>query len=56
MTSEERQARIDELFQQAIDLPSDDRVRFLERECTDDEAEIRREVERTAEGSRAGRS
>jgi eukaryotic-like serine/threonine-protein kinase len=51
----ERWTRIEELFHRAVELPAEQRSRFLDRECSGDET-LRREVEsliRESDGSEA---
>jgi len=45
MTPEERQARIDDIFSQAIELDESERAQFLQRACKGEATEFRREVE-----------
>ena len=48
MTPDEREARIDELFHAASELPREERASLLDRECAEDPAEIRPALEAAA--------
>ena len=46
MTLQDRQGRIDELFAEAIDVPSSHRDSFLDDACANDPPEIRANVDK----------